>query len=180
MQSKAIWYVEENKYNRLIDTISSVLVLIVVYVLAIHCFQVAVIPSGSMEPTLQVREVCLVLYTDDAKRGDIITFVPPHDPSTLYVKRLIAVGGDSVAVHDGTVFVNGKALDEPYIKEPPEYELDEFYVPEGNYFVLGDNRNNSADSHVIGFIPAENLVGHVLVHTDLLSKLYSKREAPVL
>ncbi len=116
----------------------------------------------SMEPTLLPGEILLVNKLEykfgEIERGDIVTFHYPLDPSLDYVKRVIGLPGDSVLVRDSKVWVNERQLNEPYISAPPEYE-GAWKVPEENLFVLGDNRNPSADSHVWGYVPLENLIG---------------------
>lgn len=116
----------------------------------------------SMEPTLLPGEILLVNKLEyklgEIERGDIVTFHYPLDPTLDYVKRVIGLPGDRVVVKDSKVWVNDRQLYEPYISAPPEYD-GVWEVPEGNLFVLGDNRNPSADSHVWGFVPLENLIG---------------------
>ena len=116
----------------------------------------------SMEPTLVPGEILLVnklAYTfGNIEHGDIIIFHYPLEPDLDYVKRVIGIPGDEVIVAGGQVQVNGNVLYEPYISTPPEYE-GTWNVPEENLFVLGDNRNPSADSHVWGFVPMENVIG---------------------
>ncbi|WP_274365375.1 signal peptidase I [Paenibacillus thermotolerans] len=80
----------------------------------------------------------------------------------LWVKRVIGKAGDRLEIKDGVVYRNGKALEEPYTSEPTLSNLDEVTVPEGHIFVMGDNRNNSTDSRVIGSIPLGNVVGKVI------------------
>ena len=91
--------------------------------------------------------------------GDIIVFRYPKDTSRDFIKRVIGVPGDIVEIKNGVVYVNGKALHEDYTADPPSYFQPAERVPEGSYFVLGDNRNNSSDSHVWGLVPEENIIG---------------------
>jgi signal peptidase I len=92
-------------------------------------------------------------------RGDIIVFRYPKDPSRDFIKRVIAVSGDTVEIRAGTVYVNGSPLKEGYTAAAPNYQMSAEQVPAGNYFVLGDNRNNSSDSHIWGLVPEENIIG---------------------
>jgi signal peptidase I len=141
------------------------------------------IPSGSMEPTLQIHDVLLVNefeYRLTAPHdGDVVVFPPPIPTTNDFIKRLMASPGDSLRVHRGIVYRNGRPLVEPYIAEKPKYELEiknyAIYVdgipldtelanvpprtlwtapdrvPPNCYFMMGDNRNNSEDSHIWGF-----------------------------
>jgi len=95
----------------------------------------------------------------EPQRGDVVVFHAPLAPEEDYIKRIIALPGETVEVKDGLVYINGKALDEPYIMEPPTYTYPAKEIPENEYFVLGDNRNDSNDSHEWGTVPRENIVG---------------------
>ena len=116
----------------------------------------------SMEPTLDQGEILLVnklaYKLGEVEHGDIITFHYPLNPKLDYVKRAIGLPGDIVIVENGKVTVNDRELYEPYISAAPGYE-GVWEVPEDELFVLGDNRNPSADSHVWGYVPMENLIG---------------------
>lgn len=92
-------------------------------------------------------------------RGDVVVFRFPRDETRDFIKRVIGLPGETVEVRDGTIFVNGTPLREPYVKEPPAYPLPPTRVPPGHYFVLGDNRNNSSDSHSWGVVPEDNIIG---------------------
>ena len=83
----------------------------------------------------------------------------PGQPERDFIKRIIGLPGETVEVRDCTVFINGEAMEEPYIQEKPSYTHGPETVPPGNYFVLGDNRNNSSDSHSWGPLPKENIIG---------------------
>jgi signal peptidase I len=98
-------------------------------------------------------------------RGDVIVFHPPQPENTNqeFIKRVIGVPGDTVEIKQGTVYVNGQALKETYIKEPPRYAMARQTVPANCYFVLGDNRNNSDDSRSFGPVPRENIVGKSMI-----------------
>ena len=104
------------------------------------------------------------------RRGDVIILTPPGGSDSPYVKRVIALPGETVAVRDGTVYVDGRALDEPYIADPARYTYPvgasgdiAFTVPAGSVFVLGDNRNHSTDSHVFGPVPLDDVIGQAAV-----------------
>ena len=126
------------------------------------------IPSGSMEPTLQVGDRILVdkisQQWQSYQRGDILIFYPPASPAIgdttkAYIKRLIGVEGDKIMVQNGKVYRNGVPLEETYIAEAPRYNMRSVTVPKGFYWMMGDNRNHSNDSHVWGFLPQQNVIG---------------------
>src|SRR5437868_9600273 len=97
------------------------------------------------------------------ERGDIVVFRAPIQPDKDFIKRVIGLPGDTVEVRGGQVFVNDQLIDEPYIRDRAPYLVPKQTVPPGHYFVLGDNRPNSSDSHVWGLVPAENLIGRAWV-----------------
>jgi signal peptidase I len=145
-----------------------VLIVGAAFVLALIIQQFVVkpfyIPSESMEPTLVKGDRVLVnrfeyRFTEPAP-GDVIVFHPPIAPDEDYIKRVVAVGGDTVEVKKGALFVNGVAQEEPYLKEPYiEGLYPEETVPEGYIFAMGDNRNRSGDSRVFGPVKLESILG---------------------
>ena len=135
------------------------------------------VPTGSMQPTIGIGDRLLggkffYWFTEPAA-GDIVVFAPPPQAQAdvaRFVKRIVAVAGDVVAVHDGALYVNGARQDEPYA-DPPRYPMRSRAVPAGNVFVLGDNRNNSADGHVWGFLPKDNVEAKILFRFWPLTRL---------
>ena len=97
------------------------------------------------------------------RRGDVIVFRYPKDPSRDFVKRVIGLPGETVEIHRGAVKIDGEALDEPYLEERDLSSLGPTLVPPESYFVMGDNRDGSSDSRHWGTVPLENIVGKVLV-----------------
>jgi len=131
------------------------------------------IPSDSMVPTLHISDRLVVEKLSYRFRqpatGDIIVFSPPKQlqvqgftKDQAFIKRAIGQPGQTVAVHNGRVYLNSKPLQEDYIAEPPEYELEPQRVPENQYFVMGDNRNDSNDSSKWGFLPKTNIIGRAV------------------
>lgn len=131
------------------------------------------IPSESMSPTLAIGDRLVIEKVSYRFRQpqdhDIVVFTPPPQLQTLgyhanqaFIKRIIAHGGETVAVKQGKVYVNHKPINEDYILEMPKYNLDTVEVPLGYIFVMGDNRNNSNDSHIWGFLPQENIIGKAI------------------
>lgn len=158
--------------------------LAVILFLVINLISARVRVEGySMRPTLDNSEYVLInrlaYLRGNYQRGDIIVFRPPMYPEANfwqrifglpnfndkyedYIKRIIGLPGENVRITNGAVFINNVPSVEPYIAAPPDYS-GEWTVPQGQLFVLGDNRNNSADSHVWGFLPLKNILGKALV-----------------
>lgn len=93
------------------------------------------------------------------QRGDVIVFRYPKDPNRDFIKRVVALPGETVEIRGGVLYVNGAPMEEPFVANHPSYTFERTRVPPANYFVLGDNRNNSSDSHVWGMVPEENIIG---------------------
>ncbi len=163
---------EENPWLEIVKTIG----LAAVMAIGIRSFvaEARYIPSGSMEPTLQINDRLFIekisYRFNPPERGDIIVFRPTDtlkqenpELKDAFIKRVIGTPGDVVEVRSGKVFINGEPIEEDYIAAPPEYEWGPEEVPADSYLVLGDNRNNSYDSHYWGFVPRENIIGRAAV-----------------
>lgn len=147
---------EAKKSNVVKEILGWIWAIAVAFVIAAlirtYIFEQVEIPTGSMIDTLRIHERFVVnklIYRfKPIRRGDIVVFKYPDDPSETYVKRVIGVGGDIVEIRDGNLYVNGAMQIEPYIKEPmdPQRDFGPFVVSEGHYFMMGDNRNDSNDS----------------------------------
>lgn len=125
-----------------------------------------IVPSKSMLPTIQVKDRLmvnkLVYHFKDPQQGDIIVFRPPDELRARndYVKRLVAVPGDKVEVKNGRLYVNNQVREEPYLSEAMKYDFGPVIVPADRYFVMGDNRNNSFDSHLWGvWLSRDHIIG---------------------
>ncbi len=123
------------------------------------------VDGASMLPTLTNGELVIVnklaYKLGEPARGDIIVFYFPVDPSQEFIKRVVGLPGDQVSIHKGAILINGQRLDEPYLSVKPNYDGD-WTVGNGQLFVLGDNRNNSLDSHNWGTVPMEYVIGKAI------------------
>ncbi|WP_088891076.1 signal peptidase I [Leptolyngbya ohadii] len=171
-QSSGSWWSRLSKGQR--DNLQILgIALVLAIVIRLLVAEPRYIPSDSMVPTLEIGDrlvVEKVAYRFRLpQRGDIVVFDPPpqlqqfgYAPDKAFIKRVIGTPGDVVQVTQGEVLINGQPLDEPYIAEPPGYEMRSVQVPAEQYFVMGDNRNNSNDSHVWGFLPRQNIIGRAV------------------
>jgi len=157
--------------------------LVLTLIIRTYVIQAFKIPSGSMRPTLIEGDKLFVnkyLYRfEPPKRGDIIVFRYPKDLKKDFIKRLVAFEGETVEIRDGKIYVDGKKLDSPetfgkfyYYNHDPYGNPDEkIKVPQGAFFVLGDNSANSQDSRFWGFVPKKNMVGKAIFRWWPLNKL---------
>jgi len=142
-----------------------VLIAVGVFFLLQSTIQSFVVMGSSMTPSYQDGQRLLVnkvfYRIGEPEMGDVIVFQPPISRSVDYIKRIIAEPGDTVEIKDGTVYVNSVPIIEPYIRARPSYTMSQRTIPENEYFVLGDNRNNSNDSHNGWNVDRDSIVGKV-------------------
>ncbi|MFM2305199.1 MAG: hypothetical protein RLZZ135_2612 [Cyanobacteriota bacterium] len=166
----------ENTWAEIIKTI--VLAAFLASGIRIFVAEARYIPSGSMLPTLKINDRLIIdkisyLFTNPV-RGDIVVFNPTAQLERekfkdAFIKRVIGLPGERIDVKGGKVYINDKLLSEKYLDEAPHYNWSskeltpDGIVPEGQYLVLGDNRNNSYDSHYWGFVPKDKIVGKAVV-----------------
>lgn len=159
---------EESKSNvrRFLVDILETLVLSVLLFAAINAVSARIRVDGySMEPNMHSGEFVIVnklAYKFGSPQiGDVIVFHFPRDPKQEYIKRVMGLPGDQVVISNKQVKINGRVLDEPYIAAQPVYQ-GSWTVTDDSLFVLGDNRNNSSDSHNWGLVPLSSVVGKAL------------------
>ncbi len=146
-----------------------VIAFVLSWVLRTFVIEARVIPTGSMLPTIQLQDRVIVdkfffKYFDQIRPGDIIVFRPPPTAHATedFIKRVIGLPGDKIQIINHIATVNGRALNEPYLKEQTKNDFGPITVPADSLFVMGDNRNNSADSREWSFLPIANVSGRTL------------------
>jgi signal peptidase I len=158
-----------------------VLTLVIFFVIQNFVAQPYKVQQQSMERTLEPEQYVLVdkvtPRVDPYSRGDIVVFTPPaswvQDNGTPFIKRVIGEGGDTVKIKDGEVLINDTAIEEPYVYadvpggDPQETfaspDQDSWVIPDGQLFLMGDHRSNSADSRVFGPVPVEQVIGRAFL-----------------
>lgn len=155
-----------NLLSVLVDILETLLLSVVLFFLINAVSARIKIDGSSMEPNLHHGEFVIVSKINyrfgEPERGDVVVFDFPRNITQEYIKRIIGLPGEQIRVEGGKVFINGVLLTEPYLKMEPRYE-GEWVVPQSTLFVLGDNRNNSSDSHTWGIVPMENVIGEALL-----------------
>jgi signal peptidase I len=146
------------------EIVITILIAVVVFVCLRLTVQSYTVVMSSMEPNFHDGECIMVnkvsYHSSGPQRGQVIIFNPPFDSEYPFIKRVIGLPGETVEIKDGNVFINGTALEEDeYIMAPPSYTMSAKEIPENEYFVLGDNRNNSNDSHTGWTVPRDNIIG---------------------
>lgn len=147
--------------------------LLLVVVIRTFLAEPRYIPSDSMLPTLETGDRIVVEKVSyrfhPPELQDIIVFQPPQElqsqgylPAQAFIKRVMGTPGHQVGVHQQAVYLDRQPLTEPYIAAPPRYEFPDVTIPDHRLFVMGDNRNNSNDSHIWGVLPEENVIGRAV------------------
>ena len=137
--------------------------ILIAIVLNLFIVQPTKVRGESMEPTLHTNEYLLVekisYRLHEPRRGDVVVFKYPRDEQENFIKRVIAVPGDTVEIDSGRVSINGQPIVEPYLLQLPRESMPATLIPEGKLFVLGDNRLNSNDSRTFGMVSMGEVVG---------------------
>lgn len=166
-----------NKLTNFLKELVSLLITMAVMLLAMKLFfyyvaEPFIVDGRSMDTTLESGERLLMLKNNAIERFDVVVFPSPTNPNKLYIKRVIGIPGDKLEVKDDQLILNGKAMDEPYLKQKQAETEGDFtfdftlqnatgkeVIPEGKYFVMGDNRRNSLDSRSFGYIDSDSVIG---------------------
>ncbi len=148
-------------FRELLETV--VLTLVTYLLVRTFLFETYRVVGQSMDPTLEQDQRLIVSKLSyrlhEPQRGDVIVFTDPQDPGRNLIKRIIGLPGESIRIEQGQVFIDERRIDEPYIGSYSPYSQPPTPIPEGQYFVMGDNRNNSSDSRSWGLLPDEDVVG---------------------
>ena len=161
-----------------------IIVAVVIFCLRTFVGEASVVPTASMEGTILVGDHLIMsklLYGPEIPllhwrlpmlktihRGEIVVFHFPRNPADLYLKRVAGVGGDRMEIRQGVLYVNSEPVNEPYAVHRPQMpyareQMKAVTVPQGQLFVMGDNRDNSSDSRDWGFVPVRNVIGEPLM-----------------
>ncbi len=151
----------------------SIIALIIVVPIRMFIAQPFIVSGASMEETFSHNQYLIVdqlsYHLQEPKRGDVVIFRYPQDPSKFFIKRVIGVPGDTVTVENSTITItndayeDGLVLDEPYIRSMTTNSFTEETLGDREYFVLGDNRDESSDSRVWGVLQEEHIIGRALL-----------------
>ncbi len=162
-------------FREILEMVVLTIAIFLVVRVALQNFRVE---GESMEPNLHDAEYILVNKVDyllhSPERGDIVVFhaVPAGQPDRDFIKRVIGLPGETVAVNNGAVYINGHRLKESYNHTTPTYTFGPYKVPSSDYFVLGDNRNNSEDSHLWKWLPRSDIIGKAWISYWPLNQLH--------
>ncbi len=144
------------------EIVDTALLVVAIYTLVNLLTARFIVEGASMSPNFETGQFIIVsrlpYLLNGPQRGDVVVFDSPDDPERDFIKRVIGLPGETIEVRAGLVYVNGVPLDEPYIESPPRYSGTWTLGPD-EYFVLGDNRNNSRDSHAFGTLSRDKIIG---------------------
>jgi len=147
--------------RELLETI--LFTLLIYFLVRFFLFENYKVIGNSMTPTLENEQFLVVnklgYRLGEPQRGDIVVFQDPRNPGRKLIKRVIGLPGEVVEIQHGEVYIDGQKLAEPYINGPGHYSVPATTIPAGQYYVLGDNRSNSSDSHSWGTLGGEGIVG---------------------
>ncbi len=154
--------------NIIWETVKFALIVgVIVIPIRIYIAQPFIVNGLSMYPTFNNGDYLIIdelsfNFLRDPRRGEVIVFRPPVDGSRFFIKRVIGLPGETVEVKDDKVFINGKILSEPYLVQVTKIDVAR-QLTDGEYFVMGDNRNSSSDSRIWGALPEDNIVGRAFL-----------------
>jgi signal peptidase I len=177
---------QENPYLEIAKTLGTAAIL--AFGIRTFVAEARYIPSSSMVPTLEINDRLIIekvsYHFSSPQRGDVVVFSPTkklqeQNFKDAFIKRIIGLPGEIVQVRQGKVYINNQPIEEKYIEEAPQYDYGPIKVAEGQYLVLGDNRNNSYDSHYWGFVPKENFIGKAVLRFWPLDRLGSIDPQPL-
>ncbi len=137
--------------REIFDWIKTIVIAIAAALFIRHfIFTPSIVPTGSMVPAIQINDIIIVskfsYWFKPVKRGDMIVFRSPYQKNMQLVKRVVGIGGETILIKDGKLYIDEKPYKEPYVYEPMQEDFGPYMVPEGCYFVMGDNRNSSYDA----------------------------------
>jgi signal peptidase I len=162
-KDECIMWISKSEFKEYLEAVGIAIILSFLITFIVQAFY---IPSGSMRPTLKPGDRIFVnkfIYRfKDPERFDIIVFKYPVNPRKKFIKRVIGLPGDTVEIKSGNVYINAKQIEEDYTLDQGYSDYQKVKISPKNYFVLGDNRNNSEDSRFWGFVPRKNVVGKAL------------------
>ncbi len=168
---------EEQKDSSAKDIVRGAIIGLIIMVLVAIFIKPIIVQGSSMEPTINNKDYLLIsrqaYKIGEPERGDIVVF--PHQQGsedTLYIKRVIALPGDHLKIKNGKVYINNKMQDEEYLKDGTKTSGNiDYTIPEGEIFVMGDNRENSSDSRFFGTVSIEDVKGKVLIRLFPFNKI---------